>query len=260
MYQFLALIINNSKNQIQKIIFGFIIQTNFLKITIMKNLLLFLMLTIWVGTTQAQDNQTEKKVAMSLFQKHQAALGLSNEEMQQWFVSSTYINSQTGIRMVYLNQAYKDIPVFNKMLVLAFKNEALVSNTGELVHSIEHKVNAKDGLPKIVAEQAIITVANELGLTISKTLRLQNQADGKYNFGDLGISSVDISASLVWLPINAKEVRLTWQIEIAPLKSSDHFLFRVDAETNKVIDKNNYTVFENLNFKMFYARIFISAL
>jgi hypothetical protein len=58
---------------------------------------------------------------------------------------------------------------------------------------------------------------------------------------------VDVIAELVWLPISEKNVVLTWQIEIAPLKTVDHFLIRVDAASGKVLDKNNYTVYEKLN-------------
>ena len=63
----------------------------------------------------------------------------------------------------------------------------------------------------------------------------------------MGVSSIDVNAQLIWLPINNKQVKLTWQIEIAPLKTSDHLLIRVDAETNKVLDKNNYTVYEQFD-------------
>jgi small subunit ribosomal protein S19 len=60
----------------------------------MKNLLLFLMLTIWVGTTQAQDNQTEKKVAI-----------------KTWSRASTILPSMVGHTIAVYN-GKQHVPIF----------------------------------------------------------------------------------------------------------------------------------------------------
>ncbi len=213
----------------------------------MKKLLFLFASLISSVISFGQANADEKQIALSLIKQHQTQLGFSISDIENSDVSSTYLNSTSGIRMVYLTQMYKSIPVFNKMQVLAFKNNDLVSITGTRISNIDQIVNLKSGLPKISATDAVQSVINNLKLSTKSLIQPIIQANGKLNFGNLSVSEVDIIAALVWLPITEKNVVLTWQIEIAPLKSVDHLLIRVDAVSGKVLDKNNYTVYENLN-------------
>ncbi len=196
----------------------------------------------------SQVNKIEEQSALSLIKNNAKIIGLTDNDMSEFQISSTYLRPGTNIRMVYLLQTYKGIPVFNKMQVLAFKDNKLVSNTGGRVLFIDQKI--KGGVdPKTTSEQAIQAALLDQGIYTNIDFKLNRQEGIKKYYGNLGVANNDISAELVWLPINDKEIRLTWQIELAPLKSSDHFLIRVDAETNKVLDKNNYTVYEQLNNK-----------
>ncbi len=213
----------------------------------MKKLLFLFASLISTVISFGQANADEKQIALSLIKQHQTQLGFSTNDIENSDVSSTYFDNASGIRMVYLTQTFKSIPVFNKMQVLAFKNNELVSNTGNRVSNIDQIVNLKSGIPTISATNAVQSVINDLKLSTKSLIQSTLQANGKLNFGNLNISEVDIIAELVWLPITEKNVVLTWQIEIAPLKSVDHLLIRVDAVSGKVLDKNNYTVYENLN-------------
>ena len=48
----------------------------------------------------------------------------------------------------------------------------------------------------------------------------------------------------MWVPLNeANEVKLAWQIYLVPKNASDYWMIRVDAHENKIIDKNNLTVY-----------------
>jgi Zn-dependent metalloprotease len=158
----------------------------------------------------AQISTVEKQLAMDLIKQNQIQLGLTDFDVENTVVSSTYLNNASGIRMVYLNQTFKSIPVFNKMQVLAFKNNELVSNTGNRVSNIEQIVNLKSGIPSISAANAVQSVINDLKLSTKSLIQSTVQANGKLNFGNLSISEVDIIAELVWLPITEKNVVLTW--------------------------------------------------
>jgi hypothetical protein len=195
----------------------------------------------------AQITTVEKQIAFDLLKQNQIKLGLTDFDVENTLVSSTYLNNASGIRMVYLNQTFKSIPVFNKMQVLAFKNNVLVSNTGSWINAIDQLVNIASGVPTISATQAVQSVISDLKLSTKELIKPTTEPNGKLNFGQLNISEVDIIAELIWLPISEKNVVLTWQIEIAPIKTVDHFMIRVDAVSGKVLDKNNYTVYEKFN-------------
>ncbi|MBK8496883.1 MAG: hypothetical protein IPL50_19225 [Chitinophagaceae bacterium] len=55
-------------------------------------------------------------------------------------VSSTFEDNVTGIRYVYLLQAYKGIPVFNQMTILSFRNGKLLSRSGIYDPNLEKMV------------------------------------------------------------------------------------------------------------------------
>jgi hypothetical protein len=57
--------------------------------------------------------------------------------------------------MVYLQQTYRNIPVFNKMLVMAFRGGQLLSNSGSIQPFMSQVVNNKMAAPLIRAEDAV---------------------------------------------------------------------------------------------------------
>ena len=75
--------------------------------------------------------------------------------MNQSEVSSTYFTPASQLRMVYLQQTYAGIPVFNQMQVLAFKNQLLQSYTGNRIGLIDQLVNTV--VPTITPAEAILT-------------------------------------------------------------------------------------------------------
>src|SRR3954447_21949902 len=77
----------------------------------------------------AQDLQNNQK-ALALVKKNATAIGLSNDDLVNSRISSTYDDASSGATFVYLQQTYKGIDVHKSVKVLAFKNGVLVSSTG----------------------------------------------------------------------------------------------------------------------------------
>ena len=188
----------------------------------------------------------EKSTALQLVNNNLSALGLTQDDLNNIEISSTYHMSSPNLRMVYLQQTYKTIPVFNQMQVLAFKNDILVSSVGNRIRNLAQLVN-NAGIPQQKADQAIKVALSYEKISTKKEIISLKKINTKFNFGNLGISNVDITAELIWLPVDTITIRLVWQIELAPVETSDHLLIRVDAENNQVIDVNNYTVYEQIN-------------
>ncbi len=207
-----------------------------------KQLLLFFAL-VYGLTTIAQVNKGDNDIALGLIKANSKSIGLSGKDMDNLVVSSTYQTTE-GIRMVYLQQTFQHIPVFNQMQVLAFKNGKLVSASGLRIQKIESMINNATATPAIAAADAVRSAITESKLAIPLAITPLTQTGGKTVFGNLGIAVEDITTELVWLPVSEKEVRLTWQVELVPQKSADHWLIRVDASNGMVLDKNNYTVYE----------------
>jgi extracellular elastinolytic metalloproteinase len=214
----------------------------------MRKFLLSLFLTISIFSADAQLTEAEVAKAKDLVNKNSAAIGLSAGDLQNLIVSSTYVSVE-GIRMVYLYQSYKGIPVYNQMHVLAFRNGQLVSKAGGRIAGFETKVNNPSGVPSLPVKQAVMEA-----LLFAK-VPLQRMpsaiADpvindfGKMDFGKLGVALENITAELFWFPVNEKQWNLAWQVFIAPDNSSDMWSVKIDAASGAVIGQYNYTVYCN---------------
>jgi subtilisin-like proprotein convertase family protein len=209
----------------------------------MRKISLFLIpLFFCVGITNAQIPNTDNAAAMQLVAQSKATLGFSQEQLRNLTVLNAYYDKVSGLNMVYLQQTYKGIPVYNQIIKLAFKNGQLLTNAGEFNHSIEKFIKVNSVLPLISAEAAVISaMANRKLVSTKPTIALKhNENSQKIEFGDLGVSKENITAQLMWYPsTNKYAVNLAWQICMIPTSSSDYWLVRIDANTNSFLGADN---------------------
>ena len=101
----------------------------------MKKNLLLLICIIAGFTLKAQD--LNKQAALQLVSKNMASIGLTQDDLNNVIVSDAYLDKSAGVEMVYLQQSYKGLPVYNQIQVLAFKNGKPVSNAGGRINDAE---------------------------------------------------------------------------------------------------------------------------
>ena len=75
----------------------------------------------------AQLNDADKNAALQLVSANQSSLNLSADDLNNFVVLNSYTDNATGIRYVYLQQTYKDIPVYNQIQVITFRNNQMLS-------------------------------------------------------------------------------------------------------------------------------------
>src|SRR5688572_13155119 len=121
----------------------------------MKKFLLSSFLMVFSFVLTAQD--IDKTTAMQLVAKNSTSIGLSGEDLQNCIVSSAYYNKYAGTQMVYLQQTYLGLPVFNQLQVLAFKNGQLVSAAGERIKGIAKVSGQLQVVPTVTPENAVKT-------------------------------------------------------------------------------------------------------
>ncbi len=218
----------------------------------MKKIFLFVTFLCCLVFTNAQDANT--RLALQLVNKNSESIGLSKDQLNNIKVSSSYYNEVAGTQMVYLLQTYKSLPVYNQMLVLAFKNEKVVSNAGILISEIEKVTNYQPSTPSLAATEAVKAAFAEAGIARPTSLSIVNYSENGLilDFGKTFAVSENITAELMWVPIensNQKMVKLAWQVQVVPVGLSDWWNIQIDAATGKVINKFNQTVYEGKNQK-----------
>ena len=105
----------------------------------MRKIYLFFISLTLLFTANAQVN--DNLLAQQLVVKNADSIGFSKNDLGNYVVSSSYFNESSGTQMVYLNQTFKGLPVYNQMVVLAFKGGKLISKAGSFLPNMETRTN-----------------------------------------------------------------------------------------------------------------------
>ena len=196
------------------------------------------------GFSQTRELETAK--AKELVKKHQALLGLAVNDSEDFIVSDSYLSPE-GIRMIYLQQSFKGVPVYNQLQVIAFRNDQLLSNKGGRISEIEKMILNPSVVPGLPATAAVSAALAEAKLPAVTSIRPVNESAGRLEYGKLDVSTENITAELVWLPVEGKKLKLAWQVFVAPVNADDMWLIRVDAFSGLILDKTNLTVYDSFH-------------
>ena len=213
----------------------------------MRKLLLTALMITSSYFINAQVKESEARTARQLVKLNSNISGLTAADLENSIVASTYkVTGGDDVQMVYLQQSYKGIPVFNELQVMAFKQGKLMSRTGSRISTIEEKTNNNNGVPTLTVLNAVQKALQNEGLTAKEQIvPVTTSPDGyKFTFGKLGVSLENISADLIWFPVgkDKQQVRLVWQVFVAPVNSTAYWLIRVDALNGNILGKQNLTI------------------
>ncbi|RYE22284.1 MAG: hypothetical protein EOP51_13650, partial [Sphingobacteriales bacterium] len=196
----------------------------------------------------AQD--LSKNAALQLVSKNSKNIGITLADIQNSLVSNAYKNKTSGTDLVYLQQSFKGLPVYNQIQTLAFKNGVLVSSAGVRIKGIEQKIANPSASPSVAAENAVRTAMQAKKIPLPAALSLTSNVNNRNMvFAKIpGITIENITADLMWAPFdNGKSLKLVWVIYLAPEKTSDTWQIKIDAQTNQVAEITDFTI--SCNFK-----------
>ena len=215
----------------------------------MKKSLLFFVAITTVILCEAQTNIAEKLEAFNLVNTNKTVLHLSVKDIENSKIISTYYSKLAGTTMVYLQQTDKGVPIYNQIKTLAFKNGKLVSEAGDFIEIPLNNNVEKNAMPVVSAEEAVKAAIVNRGLKTNEyPIALKTTDNGhKIEFGKLGVAHENITAELMWFPVEKSktELKLGWQVFIAQKTSSDYWLVNLSAINKNIISLHNLTVYCN---------------
>ena len=182
----------------------------------------------------AQDNKAANRLlAMQLVEKNKAAIGIDNMENKDLLISDSYLDEGSGIRYVYLQQQFKDIPVYKQLITLSFKNGKLLSKFVKLNPSMEKLVKPNYFSPSMSATEAMNLAIRDRGLSLLQAVTVKSTKDNgrSVEFSKNVLSIEPMTASLVWVPIEETvdkqviqtQMKLAWQVYFVPKMTSDYW-------------------------------------
>ncbi len=187
-------------------------------------------------------------VARRLLDANAQKIGLTKYDLSNTIISDSYFDNISGAQLVYAQQSYKEIPIFNQLQVLAFKNEKIVSNKGGRLKSVEKLAGNLIGIPSVSAAEAVKDALRDRKIPFSgEPVVIGSEQNGRFiRFNDMGVSHESITAQLMWVPVNdASKLVLAWQVYVVPKISSDYWLIRINAIDHSTVGVNDLTVYCN---------------
>ena len=205
------------------------------------------------GLALAQEVTPLAQTLTSFSAKAQAQSRLTAADVANPTVTSSYFDASTGLTHTYLQQRVNGLTVFNANGAVHTDRSGKVVffNQDFLAGAV---AAAPSATPKLTPEQAVVAAAR--GLSLPTPVALQRVQEGRsadgivFNRG--GISEENIPARLMYLRVDDKLV-LVWNVTIAQLDQQHHWNARIDAQTGRLIDRNDYVVNELATFRQHVA-------
>ncbi len=184
-------------------------------------------------------------IVLSYLQNNRQFLGLAEADIADVVVKDQYVSRHNGITHVYLLQRFEGIEVKNAIVNLAIATDGTVVHVGQrFVSNLAHKVS---GTAELSAIDALGFAAAELELPAPAGIQVLQPATGAAQRSLLsggGTSYDDIPARLVYQPVG-DQLRLAWNLVIRETDDSNWWSLRVDAESGRVLDKNDFIAHES---------------
>ncbi|MDP4263279.1 MAG: M36 family metallopeptidase [Bacteroidota bacterium] len=192
--------------------------------------------------------EISEKTVLDLVKTNAAQLHISPADAGNASISSYFTDAVTGILHAYIQQTWEGIKVHNTIITAAFRDNKLLYTSGKFVNDIASK--AGQAAPSIPADQAVTLSAQHLQLTAPvNLLAIENKfiAEKKIIFSPAGIAKQNIETELFWVTDDELQtIKLAWNVNIDVAGSSNWWNVRIDALTGNVIDKDNWTVHEDI--------------
>lgn len=199
-------------------------------------------------SVSAQNNKiSAKEKALSLLHKNLRTTGLNQSALNDYLVTDAYVDKKTGDMIVYLQQGYRNIPVYNKIGVYIFRNDTLVDKRPDYMAKIQFN-NSRTASPAINAIQAIQRAGYQLSIAIPQTWSSLESNDLRQHFvyDAKGFSRHNISSDLVWLPVqDGRELTLSWSVRIGSADGNEEWIAHIDAQTGELLQKSSLIVSEH---------------
>ena len=206
---------------------------------------LFLVPAIAIAGTEALDSERARAIAFDYLEDNRGALGLGAGDLADIVVNDQYVSQHNGVTHVFLLQRYEGVEVKNAITNLAIGADGTVIHVGQrFVSNLVHKVS---GAPELTAIEALGFAAAELELAAPAAVQVLEPAVGANQrslLSGAGISHDDIPVHLVYQVVG-EQVRLAWDLVIRETDDTNWWNVRIDAETGRLLDKNDFIANES---------------
>jgi len=183
--------------------------------------------------------QSSTKIIQDFLDKNHKEQGLTKSDISNWTITSHHTSKQSGATYVYIRQSHQGIGVSNGVANFALKDDKVFSMGNRLIDHISNKIEYTS--PSINPLQAIKAAAKELKIEEPKGLKVLEAISTKqfiYNKGNISLENIPVE--LMYFATEEGDIKLVWDLSIYILNANHWWSIRIDAQTGKMIDKNDW--------------------
>lgn len=163
------------------------------------------------------------------------------EDLRSWSVSSMSTDRANGCTYVYVQQEWREVPVFGAVYPVAIKGDVCYGLNLSFDTRLRKRVNA--GTPSLgpgAALNAAIAFLGREGVTVQPAA-VEVNGRTRYRFRTPGLTTADAEAWLVYVR-EGEFLRLCWNVSL-DMKEGDHWWqIRIDATDGHVVGVNDWVV------------------
>jgi hypothetical protein len=182
-------------------------------------------------------------------------MGLTQEDIADLEITNDISTPGSGAHHVFMRQRYKGIPVFGGGVQVHIDGAGhLLSINNDAVRQLAGSVARTT--PSLSAAEAVIAAAKHLGIAVQQppsVLEEKTDPQQTTRLGSPGVSSEEILARLLLMPVRDKDTRLVWNLQIHTLDHLHVYDITIDTASGQVwtrfdlIASASYQVYQQSN-------------
>jgi Zn-dependent metalloprotease len=193
--------------------------------------------------------QTNNDVIKSYLSDNLEKFDLVASDILEWKITNEVFSKQSKVTNIYIQQLYKGIPIFNAVSNISIKDNKVIFSGNSFVRNISLKVNGT--IPVLNAKAAITQTASQLKLgSIGNSQLIEQNSTHKFTFSSSGISQENIPVELVYQLVEDGSLKLSWLLNVYTLDGVHWWNVRVDANSGRILQKNDWAVNCNVNLEI----------
>jgi extracellular elastinolytic metalloproteinase len=200
-----------------------------------KPLLLLFLFTISLGFSQEPTVKIQEYLI-----NNKAKFELTNQDISDWIVESKANSESTKIDNYYIKQRHQGIEVFQSNSNVWVKNGAVINMHNAFVSNLSQKVNTTT--PSVSVLDALSNVRQLLNDSSVNSQIIETVSARKFRISNGNQIDSPVLAQLVYQLNEDNTIRLAWDLNFYSQDSNHLWSVRVDAITNKILEKHDWVV------------------
>ena len=185
--------------------------------------------------------QTETQKIQEYLNSNYSTLGITSQDINDWYVESEATSSSTGITNYYVKQRYQGIEIFHAQTNFSIKNGNVVYVANRFESNIAQRVNTTTPAYSIL--DALSLVYGSFNITPIESFQIQRTIrTNYYQINDaIGINE-PVLAKLVYQLNEENKLRLAWDFTFYSPNHKNLWSVRIDAKNGEILEKQDMVV------------------